>query len=52
MVGRKENREGRIEVRERAGKGEDLRELGSGKETAGGLWDGSNSYRREKRKVK
>lgn len=27
-------------------------EKGCGKETAEGLWDGSNSYRQEKRKVK
>lgn len=37
-VGWKENVERGIEVREGAGKGEALRDLGWGKETAGELW--------------
>ena len=43
-VGRKEDMEGRTEVWEQTGRGEGLREWGRGKETMGGLWDGSNNY--------
>lgn len=44
FTGREENMEGRREVREGAGKGEDLREWKWSKETVGGLWDRSDGY--------